>query len=165
MSNIQIINENCLNVIDEIIYNTKNPVIVTDPPFNVGYHYNTYKDKKPKDEYYKMLASIGKKCPTVFIHYPECINEISIAMNQAPERIISWVYPSNTARQHRDIAFYGIKPDMNRVRQPYKNPDDKRVKELQKRTGGCKMYDWIEINQVKNVSKEKQLILVKCHWN
>ena len=116
MSNIQIINENCLNVIDEIIYNTKNPVIVTDPPFNVGYHYITYKDKKPKDEYYKMLAFIGKKCPTVFIHYPECINEISIAMNQAPERIISWVYPSNTARQHRDIAFYGIKPDMNRVR-------------------------------------------------
>ena len=44
---------------------------------------------------------------------------------------------------------------MNRVKQPYKNPTDKRIIELQKKTGGCKMYDWIEINQVKNVSKEK----------
>ena len=155
MSNIKIINANCLDIIDEIIYNAKNPIIVTDPPFNIGYHYNTYKDKKPKKEYYEMLASFGKKCPAVFIHYPECINEISIAMNKAPERIISWVYPSNTARQHRDIAFYNIKPDMNRVKQPYKNPNDKRIIELQKKTGGCKMYDWIEINQVKNVSKEK----------
>ena len=76
-------------------------------------------------------------------------------MNQAPERIISWVYPSNTARQHRDIAFYNVKPDMNKVKQPYKNPTDKRIIELQKKTGGCKMYDWIEVNQIKNVNKDK----------
>ena len=41
------------------------------------------------------------------------------------------------------------------MRQPYKNQNDKRVIKLQERTGGAKMYDWIEMNQVKNVSKEK----------
>ena len=32
---------------------------------------------------------------------------------------------------------------------------DKRVRELYKRTGGGKSYDWLNCNQVKNVSKEK----------
>lgn len=52
------------------------------------------------------------------------------------ERVISWVYASNTGRQHRDVAYYGVKPDLKRVKQPYKNMDDKRIKELYKRTGG-----------------------------
>ena len=153
----KIINANCFDVIDDVLQECMNPVIVTDPPFNIGYHYNGYKDKLPKELYLKQLSELGGKCPTVFIHYPEDICEISIAMRKAPERIISWVYPSNTARQHRDIAFFGVKPDFKKVKQPYKNPTDKRVIELQKRTGGGRMYDWIEINQVKNVSKEKTL--------
>ena len=150
-----IINDDYHKGIDNIIKNEKNPIIVTDPPFNIGYHYNEYKDKMPKDEYYKMLAELVNKCPSVIIHYPEALHELSIVLGRAPERIISWVYPSNTGRQHRDIAFYGVKPDFNKVREPYKNPTDKRVMELVKRTGGRKMYDWVEINQIKNVSKEK----------
>lgn len=151
----KIITGNCFVIINDVINSVKNPVIVTDPPFNIGYHYEGYKDKLPEDTYYKNLSELGKKCPSVFIHYPEAICKLSIAMNEAPERIISWVYPSNTARQHRDIAFYRIKPKFENVRQPYKNPTDKRVSELQKKTGGAKMYDWIEMNQIKNVSKEK----------
>ena len=45
---------------------------------------------------------------------------------------------------------------MNKVRQPYKNPNDKRIKErIAKGCKGAKLYDWWNINQVKNVSKEK----------
>ena len=153
--NIDIFKGNCFEIIDKVINSFENPIIVTDPPYNIGYHYEGYKDKVPEKEYYKNLALIGKKCPSVFIHYPEPICKLSIEMNEAPERIIAWVYPSNTQKQHRDIAFYRVKPDFNKVKQPYKNPTDKRVMELQKRTGGAKMYDWIEMNQVKNVSKEK----------
>ena len=70
--------------------------------------------------------------------------------------IISWVYNSNTGKQHRDIAFFGVKPDMKKVRQPYKNPNDKRIKErIAKGIGGGRLYDWWNINQVKNVSREK----------
>jgi site-specific DNA-methyltransferase (adenine-specific) len=151
----KIINANSFNVLDSVLADVENPVIVTDPPFNVGYHYNTYKDKKPRDEYFERLAEIGKACPCVFVHYPESIVELSMHMGKVPDRIISWVYPSNTARQHRDIAFYGVKPDFRKVRVPYRNPNDKRIKEIVKKTGGARMYDWIEINQVKNTSKEK----------
>ena len=38
---------------------------------------------------------------------------------------------------------------------PYKNPNDKRIKELMKTRPGRKLPDHWEINLVKNVSKEK----------
>ena len=45
---------------------------------------------------------------------------------------------------------------MGQVRQPYKNPNDKRIQErIAKGCVGAKLYDWWDINQVKNVSKEK----------
>jgi DNA modification methylase len=73
-----------------------------------------------------------------------------------PERVVSWVYNSNTPRQHRDIAFWGVKPIFSQVTQPYKNPNDKRIKaRIAAGKTGCKMYDWFEVNQVKNVSKKK----------
>ena len=69
---------------------------------------------------------------------------------------MSWVYNSNTAKQHRDIAFYGVSPNFNQVRQPYKNPNDKRIKQrIAEGKTGAKLYDWWNINQVKNVSKDK----------
>ena len=105
-------------------------VIVTDPPFNVGYHYRGYKDKKPEDEYYKWLAEIFGEYPLVCVHYPEGLHRLSIELREAPEKVVSWVYNSNTAKQHRDIGYYRIKPDFNRVKQPYKNPTDKRVQKL-----------------------------------
>ena len=92
------------------------------------------------------------------IHYPEDIYKISLHINRTPERVVSWVYNSNTARQHRDIAFFGIKPDFNLVRQPYKNLNDKRIqKRIAEGKTGAKIYDWWNINQVKNVSKDKTI--------
>lgn len=45
---------------------------------------------------------------------------------------------------------------MSQVRQPYKNPNDKRIRErIERGCEGAKLYDWWNINQVKNVSKEK----------
>lgn len=32
--------------------------IVTDPPFNIGYHYDEYKDTKSESEYIKSLLSL-----------------------------------------------------------------------------------------------------------
>lgn len=93
---------------------------------------------------------------SVIIHYPETLYKIARIINRLPNKIVSWVYNSNTHKQHRDIAFFGVQPDFNKVRQPYKNPTDKRVKALiaSGKTGG-RLYDWWNINQVKNVSKEK----------
>ena len=47
---------------------------------------------------------------------------------------------------------------MDRVTQPYKNPTDRRVKKLiESGRKGTHLYNWWEINLVKNVSKDKQL--------
>ena len=79
-------------------------------------------------------------------------------MQKVPEKVVSWVYNSQMARQHRSIAFFDVKPDFRKVTQPYKNPNDKRIKALiaSGRTGG-RLYDWWNVNQVKNVSKDKTI--------
>lgn len=139
-----------------VLKENPNSIIVTDPPFNVGYKYKTYKDKMPEKEYYAMLKYILNENPCVVIHYPEQICRLSIELGKAPNRIVSWVYNSNTARQHRDIAFWDVEPNFSNVKQPYKNPNDKRIKELiANGSKGRNIYDWWEVNQVKNVSKEK----------
>lgn len=154
MSNWEIVNGDCTLLIDKYI--NKNTIIVTDPPFNIGYHYEGYNDNKDDIEYLSIISNILKKAPTVLIHYPEDIVKISVYTNIVPNRIISWVYNSNTRRQHRDIAFYGIDPDFSKVKQPYKNPNDKRIQKLiANGSQGTNLYDWWNVNQVKNVSKEK----------
>lgn len=134
----------------------KKIVIVSDPPFNIGYKYNTYKDRMKEDEYYEMLEYYFKDYPSVVVHYPEALYKLSFQIGKFPEKVISWVYNSNTAKQHRDIAYFDIKPDMSQVRQPYKNPNDKRIKErIARGEKGAKLYDWWNINQVKNTTKDK----------
>jgi site-specific DNA-methyltransferase (adenine-specific) len=133
-----------------------NVIIVSDPPFNINYKYNSYKDNLKEEDYYKLLENVFGKLPSVVIHYPEALYKLSFQICKFPKKVISWVYNSNTNKQHRDIAFFDIKPIMTQVIQPYKNPNDKRIKERIKngKLGG-KLYDWWNINQVKNVSKEK----------
>ena len=148
-------NDNCLDFLSKNNI-PKNSIIVTDPPFNIGYHYNEYRDKMQVDSYYEMLSGLLDIAPCVFIHYPEALYELSARSGISPTRVVSWVYNSNTAKQHRDIAFYGVKPNFNQVRQPYKNPNDKRIQQrIAEGKTGCKLYDWWNINQVKNVSKDK----------
>ena len=151
-------NEDCQNILPNILENIdrKKVIFVSDPPFNIGYHYNTYKDNLNEEEYYEVLESIFGEDKCVIIHYPEYLYKFSFQIGKFPEKVISWVYNSNTGKQHRDIAFFGIKPDMKKVKQPYKNPNDKRIKErIENGSGGGRLYDWWNVNQVKNISKEK----------
>ena len=152
---IQLITGNCLEELPRIQAREDKFVIVTDPPFNVGYHYKTYKDNMDEDDYYEMLASVFAHAPFVVIHYPEEIYKIAFQVGEFPQKVVSWVYNSNTPKQHRDIAFFGIKPDFTKYGQPYKNPTDKRIMQRIAEGKSAKLYDWWEINQVKNVSKEK----------
>lgn len=148
---------NCEEVLQSITDVDWDKVIfVTDPPFNIGYHYANYKDKMDSAEYLNFLNRLFKNKKSVIIHYPEALHAFSIISNQIPQRVVSWVYNSNTPRQHRDICFYNIKPDFTKATQPYKNQNDKRIKErLARGILGAKLYDWWNVNQVKNVSSEK----------
>lgn len=151
----QLHNADFRDVIDDVTYEAHSPVIVTDPPFNVGYHYKSYKDKMNESEYYKMLAQLREHAPIVVVHYPEALHRLSVELGEAPARVCSWVYNSNTMRQHRDVAFYGVDPDFDLIKRPYYNLKDKRCRELMERTGGARSYDWQYCDQVKNKSKEK----------
>ena len=152
---IQLILGNALEELPKINVKEKKFVIVTDPPFNIGYHYNNYEDNMDSQDYYEMLGSVFQYSPFVVIHYPEEIYKIAFQVGEFPDKVVSWVYNSNTAKQHRDIAFFGIKPDFKQYGQPYKNPTDKRIMKRIADGKTARLYDWWEINQVKNVSKDK----------
>lgn len=130
-------------------------LVITDPPYNQGYAYNQYKDRMSEIDYCELLSKIPPPC--VIIHYPEeTINLLSKTIDAECQQVVAWVYNSNTGKQHRLITWWGCKPDFNKIRQPYKNLNDKRIKErIANGKTGAKLYDWWEINQVKNVSKEK----------
>ena len=157
--NTEYINGNCMDELPRIIEKLKQEgrkyILVSDPPFNIGYHYNKYNDNKSEEDYFNMLQTIFENEVHVLIHYPEVLHKHSWVIGDFPEKVVSWVYNSNTAKQHRDIAFYGVKPDFRKVGQPYKNPTDKRIQERIKQGKTARLYDWWEINQVKNVSKDK----------
>jgi len=158
---IKTYNNDCLeylqsqNCLDD--FKGRKVILVSDPPFNVGYHYNEYKDDLTEEEYYSWLDDILNSYDfkgRVIIHYPESLYKLSFQIGKFPTRVLSWVYNSNTARQHRDIAFFDVEPIMEQVKQPYKNPTDKRIKErIENGLGGATLYDWFNVNQVKNVSK------------
>lgn len=150
----ELLNGDCLQLLPEVVRRAKRPIIVTDPPFNVGYHYDQYADKMDDLEYYEMLASLFSLCPFVVIHYPEAIYRIAFQTKQFPDRVVSWVYNSNTPRQHRDIAYFGIAPCFDGLGE-YKNPTDKRIAKRIQEGKKAKGYDWIYCDQIKNVSKEK----------
>jgi hypothetical protein len=129
-------------------------VVVSDPPYNQGYCYDVYKDRLDTNVYLELLK-VTMRPPCVLIHYPEESFQFALAIGQAPTEVVSWVYPSNTGKQHRLISWFGCKPVLGRLTQPYKNPNDKRIKKLIAAGKQAKAYDWWEINQVKNVSEEK----------
>lgn len=146
----------CRDVLFQSVKDSDNPIVVSDPPFNIGYKYDKYRDRMSEDDYYTLMGEVFSLCPSVIIHYPEQLYKIAFQIGMFPERVVSWVYNSNTAKQHRDIAFFGVKPDFNKVRQPYKNLNDKRIqKRIAEGKTGAKLYDWWNVNQVKNVSKDK----------
>ena len=149
MSNYKLINDDFRNC------TIPKGITITDPPYNQGYAYNEYKDKISEIEYLSLLSEIPTPC--VIIHYPEeTINLLPKAIKLKCEQVVCWVYNSNTGKQSRLISWWGCKPDFSKVRQPYKNLEDKRIRErILRGQTGSKLYDWWEINQVKNVGNEK----------
>jgi DNA modification methylase len=151
-SRMKIVHADCRDVLPTI---TEPHFLVSDPPYNQGYHYDSYDDAMPKDEYQDMLVKAFGGKPSVVILYPEEIINLlgGGALGECLE-VVTWVYNSNTVKQHRLVTWWNCKPDLTRLGQDYKNPDDKRVKRLIEAGNEARLYDWWEIDQVKNVSKD-----------
>ena len=124
-------------------------LVVSDPPYNIGYHYDSYGDHLPPEEYDALLVSLGE--PAVLSHYPEALMRLA----WSPAECVAWVYHAHVGPSWRMVAWYGVEPDFALHREPYRNPDDKRVARLMERSPGRPSRDWWLVEQVKNVSAEK----------
>lgn len=132
-------------------------MVITDPPYNIGYKYDVYNDNLTDIEYIDMISNL-KDMPLAIIHYPEEAMEYFIPALGLPDEVVVWCYNSNLpGRQSRLINFYNCNVNFNKVKQPYKNPNDKRIKKLiESGKTGSRSYDWFnDIQMVKNVSKDK----------
>jgi len=156
-------------------------LFLTDPPYNIGHNYGDVSDRRPKSEYLKLMTKVLKEAYKAaddsahffMIHYPEAIAEMWPILTEKTgwefHQWITWTYPSNIGmsnkswtRASRTIIWLqkleGGNPTFHpkRIVRPYRNPWDKRVGELIKSgKRGCSLYDWWEINLVKNVNAEK----------
>ena len=140
------------DIIKELSFN----LIITDPPYNKKYKYPDYKDNMSDEDYINMLSELNYYS-SVVIHYPETFGgELAESLGK-PDKLIPWCYNTNLNRQCRLIGFYGVVPDLKKVRIPYKDMKDKRnIKLIENGSQGAKLYDWwSDIGLVKNTSKEK----------
>jgi DNA modification methylase len=134
----------------------ENTLIITDPPYNIGWNYDAYNDKINEKDYLKLFTHF-KGFKFVVIHYIEDIIKYVVPTMGTPTKVVQWVYNSHLAKQHRSIAFFNCKPDFSKVLQAHKNLNDKRIqKDIANGKLGCRIYDWWNINLVKNVSKQKE---------
>ena len=97
---IDLYQDDCLNILQSIYsrlqQENKPYVVVSDPPFNIGYHYNKYHDKMDDGTYRQMLQQVfSPSHPSVCIHYPEELYQLAIDIDTPPTRVVSWVYNTN----------------------------------------------------------------------
>jgi DNA modification methylase len=128
--------------------------VVTDPPFNMDYHYESYDDDLDEDKYYEWLAEVLQN-GFVVVHYPESIFRLAYQRGIFPSKCAAWTYNANTHRQWRMAAWFGIEPDFTLIGQEYKNQSDARIQERIARGETARLYDWWFAQQVKNVSEDK----------
>jgi DNA modification methylase len=140
----------------DIIEQLKFDYIITDPPYNINYKYNNYKDKLEEKEYIELLKPLSNK-KIVFIHHINTLIKYFCIPNQiSPSDNYVWCYNSNLPRQHRDIVLFDVKANKKNVGMEYKNKTDKRIQKRIAEGKQRQMTSWFDdIQLIKNVSKEK----------
>jgi DNA modification methylase len=178
-TNHLIINGDCIEILKKINTETID-LIITDPPFNIGKNYGEYKDRLKKTEYLEWCKKWLNECIRILkeggalylFNYPENNAYLMPFLDEKLtfKRWMTWHYPVNTGmsstnftRSQHSILFYikGEKPKIfNRaeIAEPYRNPNDKRIKErIKNGSKGKTPYDVFQFNIVKNVSKDKTI--------
>tara|TARA_Y100000401_G_C8321711_1_gene225674 strand:+ start:284 stop:958 length:675 start_codon:yes stop_codon:yes gene_type:complete len=152
-------NEICVvynNDYREIIDKLNFDYIITDPPYNINYKYNNYKDNLEDKQYIELLKPLADK-KIVFIHHIKAlIKYLCIPNNISPSDNFVWCYNSNLPRQHRDIVLFNVKANKKKVGMDYKNPKDKRIIKRIEEGKKRQLTTWFDdIQLIKNISKEK----------
>ena len=150
-------------------------LVLTDPPYNVGYSYDKCKDAMPEDEYFTWQLEVIKNCEELlkpnsslfYLHYPEFAARMFWAIPAVCDlsqiEWITWVYNAHTSgsvlrKASRVWLWMGkCNPFINfeALQGEYRNATDKRVTKLIEQGRKPLDYDWWQVEQVKNVSPEK----------
>jgi len=163
--NMTLYHGDCRDLFPQIIKSIKKKspkadiLIVTDPPYNIKFKgYKSYTDNMSDDEYIDMIK-IFEGLQSAIVQYPEEMMSLIYPALGKPDEVLSWCYNTNISKAFRLVNIYNRKPNFNRIKQPYKNPTDKRIQKRMKHgSTGASMYDWFcDIQLEKNVSKSK------CH--
>ena len=150
-------------------------LILTDPPYNIGWKYSDKVDdnKKNYDEWCLEWAElcIDELRPNgilAIINYPENNNKLYTDLIRKGYNFVQqliWEYPTNVGqstkrytRNYRTIIIFSKSKEytFNPEKQQYKNPTDKRIKERIKQGFAPTHYATFEVNMCKNVSKDKK---------
>lgn len=149
--------------------------IVIDPPYNVGYSYNSHNDSMDEDDYFAWQIEVICRCEWIlkrggslfYLHYPEFAArmfwEIPAMCDLGQVEWINWVYNTHTSgdplRKASRAWLWMAKEvpliNYDALAGEYKNPTDARVRKLIEAGKAPREYDWWQVEQVKNVSEEK----------
>lgn len=150
-------------------------LILTDPPYNIGWKYSdkVNDNKKNYDEWCLEWAELcmrklKQNGVLAIINYPENNNKLYTDLVRKGYNFVQeliWHYPTNVGqsktkytRNYRTIIIFSDSKEytFNPEKQEYKNPTDKRIKERIKQGFSPTHYSMFEINMCKNVSKDKK---------
>ena len=155
-------------------------MIFGDPDYNVGINYDGKRYTKNFEEYINWYIKLTEKCMGVLkengnafmMNYPKQNAHLRVKYLDNEHPLITeyvWVYNTNVGHTpkrfttaHRSILHIRKSKDnkfyKDQVAQPYKNPEDRRIKNnIKNGSKGRMPYSWFEYNLVKNVSREKTL--------
>jgi len=163
----------CIEIMKDKNFNID--LIVTDPPYNIGWKYSDKVNDNKKDynewclEWAELcMKQLSKRGVMCVINYAENNNVLYTDLVKKGYNFVQqliWNYPTNVGqskskytRSYRTILVFSKSKDytFNAVKGEYKNPSDKRIKERIANGHAPNHYDMFEINMCKNVSKDKK---------
>ena len=173
----RVVNDDVMNVLRDLPDDCVD-MIYGDPDYNVGVTYDGRAFTSSWDQYIEWYVRLAEECLRVLrtdgnmflINYPK--QNAHLRVKYLDDHAYSvhdyvWVYNTNighTRRRfttaHRSI-LHATKSRRNRfykeqVAQPYKNPNDRRIKErIRQGHKGRMPYSWLNYELVKNVSRQK----------
>lgn len=129
-------------------------LVVTDPPFNIGYEYASWSDNMAEADYADMLR-ITCRAPSIVVHLPASMFTVARAIDTQPSKVVAWTYNAHVGDSWRAVAWFGCDPDLTLERLEYRNPNDPRVRRLMDEGRSPRIRDWWHMEQVKGGSIEK----------
>lgn len=152
-------------------------LVLTDPPYNLGFDYGDVSDNQDDDAYWRMIdqflhqahAASADDAHLMVIHYPEHFFDLAEVYRASPwkrHQILTWTYNGHTAngtttklrRATRQILWMtkgNPKTFPERILRPYRNPNDNRIKaRMAAGHEGARPTDHFHVEQVKAGSEE-----------